>query len=283
MTTSPDHFDTWLKEFASMVRRDLPTPAASEAPVRPAPAADAPVCLIMAPHPDDECIVGPLALRLRQEAGWRVVNVAVTLGSNLARRPERWQELTQACAFLGFDLELPAEGGLEQVTPKARSQDPAAWALKRDALVAVIRRYKPALILLPHAQDGSATHKGVHLVVRDAIEAAGQPVLTANCEYWATMDEPNLMVTTSHADTATIIRALACHVGEVSRNPYHLRLPAWLMDGVRRGGELIGGAGTTPPDADFATLYQRVRWTGEQWTLPEAGCFWTEGQKPTWV
>ena len=48
---------------------------------------DAPRALIFSPHPDDECIIGGLALRLMREAGMRVVNVAVTQGSNMARRP----------------------------------------------------------------------------------------------------------------------------------------------------------------------------------------------------
>jgi len=29
--------------------------------------------------------------------------------------------------------------------------------------------------------------------------------------------------------------------GEVRRNPYHARLPAWMMDNVRRGAELWAG------------------------------------------
>ncbi len=44
---------------------------------------DAPIALIMSPHPDDECIMGGLPLRLMREAGFRIINVAVTLGSNL--------------------------------------------------------------------------------------------------------------------------------------------------------------------------------------------------------
>ena len=50
---------------------------------------DAPIALIMSPHPDDECIMGGLPLRLMREAGFRIVNVAVTLGSNMDRRKER--------------------------------------------------------------------------------------------------------------------------------------------------------------------------------------------------
>jgi hypothetical protein len=53
---------------------------------------------------------------------------------------------------------------------------------------------------------------------------------------------------------------LSFHVEEVKRNPYHLRLPAWLMDNVRRGAELVGGQGGAAPDFIFATLYRASQW-----------------------
>jgi N-acetylglucosamine malate deacetylase 1 len=82
------------------------------------------------------------------------------------------------------------------------------------------------------------------------------------------------------ADTADLIRALACHVGEVARNPYHLRLPAWLADSVRRGGELVQGAGSEPPRGDFATLYQLNRFDGKAWASSGPGRIVLEAQTP---
>ena len=55
--------------------------------------------------------------------------------------------------------------------------------------------------------------------------------------------------------------ALSFHVGEVQRNPYHLLVPAWMQDNVRRGGELVGGQGGAAPDFTFATLYRHRKWT----------------------
>ena len=55
-----------------------------------------------------------------------------------------------------------------------------------------------------------------------------------------------------------MIAALERHTGEIERNPYHLRLPAFLADAVRRGGELVLGAGEAPPDFAFATLYRLI-------------------------
>ncbi|MFX8262361.1 hypothetical protein ABTL46_21145, partial [Acinetobacter baumannii] len=57
-----------------------------------------------------------------------------------------------------------------------------------------------------------------------------------------------------------LVTALSFHVGEVARNPYHLSLPAWMIDNVRRGGELINKQGRAVPDYSFATLYRVRRW-----------------------
>jgi len=59
-----------------------------------------------------------------------------------------------------------------------------------------------------------------------------------------------------------MICALTFHVGEVQRNPYHLLLPAWMLDNVRRGAELVGGQGATAPDFTFAALNRLRRWRG---------------------
>jgi N-acetylglucosamine malate deacetylase 1 len=254
-----DPYSHWLQRFAALLHEDLPLPPVSAPQRFPEPAADAPVCLLLSPHPDDECITGALPLRLRREAGWRVVNLAVTLGSAKARQAGRAAELQAACARLGFDLDLPSEA------PEA-------------AIARALRQYRPQLVLMPHARDAQPTHQKVHQWGRAAIEAAGQPVEVACTEFWSTLEQPNLLVLTSPEDTAELVRALACHVGEVARNPYHLRLPACMADTLRRAGELVGGPGSEPPRGDFGTAYLRQRFDGRQWRAPEAGRFWQRGE-----
>ena len=248
----------WVGRFADLLH----------APAKPAPALLTPQapghCLIFAPHPDDECIVGTLPLRLKQEAGWQVTNVAVTLGSNPARRQARWAELEAACAVLGFANIRLADDGFDEVKTATATERPALWAAQVQAVAALLADQKPALILLPHAGDGIATHMGTHRLVLDALAAAGITTVLAETEFWATMAAPNCLVETSLADAARLVRALSRHVGEVARNPYHLRLPAFLADSVRRGGELLTGAGGTPPDYAFATLYRLTRCTNGQ-------------------
>lgn len=260
----------------------------AQRPVLPEVAADAPVCLVFSPHPDDEAIGGALPYRLRQEAGWRVVNVAVTLGSNAARRAARWSELSRCCDFLGFEL-VSASGenthGLERISPLARAQDAAHWEQAVAAVAGWLQRFRPRLVVCPHDNDGHPAHVGTHLLVGDALRRmdAAYTTFVAMSEYWNTQASPGLMVELGVAQVADLMAALCQHVGEVSRNPYHLTLPAWFMDGVRRGAERVGLPGSAAPGFDFAALYGWQRWNAGQlsaaparaWPLkaPPAGLF----------
>jgi LmbE family N-acetylglucosaminyl deacetylase len=231
-------------------------------PARPAPAADAPRALIFSPHPDDECIIGALALRLQREAGFRIVNVAVTQGSNKARQAARWEELRAACDYLDFELVETIPGGLERVTVASRSADPTAWRASVAVIAEIIARHKPAIAFFPHDADWNSSHIGTHYLVADALtqQPAGFTCTVAETEFWGAMATPNLTVECSAQDLGDMMAALSFHVGEVQRNPYHLLVPPWMQDNVRRGGELVGGQGGAAPDFTFATLYRLRRW-----------------------
>ncbi len=221
-----------------------------------------PTVMIFSPHPDDECIVGALPIRLQRECGWRVVNVAVTQGSRRDRQDERLAELKAACSFLDFGLETIGERGLEQVSASARNSDPVGWRLKVAAIVKVLRSHVPRVILFPHASDWNATHVGVHLLVMDALEEMGGAFSTSlvETEFWGQNYSPNLLVEVDAEVLTDMITALTFHVGEVKRNPYHLTLPAWMINSVRLGGETVGGQGMAPPDFPFGTVYRVRRW-----------------------
>jgi hypothetical protein len=121
---------------------------------------------------------------------------------------------------------------------------------------------------MPHAGDAHPAHAGTHLLVLDALKTlpAAFRCQVVETEFWGQMADPNLLVESSVTDVADLIAALACHVGEVRRNPYHARLPAWLMDNVRRGAERVGTPGGAAPDFAFATLYRLRRWSGGRLT-----------------
>jgi N-acetylglucosamine malate deacetylase 1 len=224
------------------------------------PAANAPVCMVFAPHPDDEAIIAALPLRLRHEDHWRVINVPVTLGSRLDRRAARWQEMQNCCLQLGFEVASAsgkAGSGLEHTQIAHRRNDPEHWAADVQRVAKLIQKYEPAAIVCPHAQDGHPVHMGTHWLVVDALRmlAPKYPVHLLLAEYWNTQMQPRLMVEASAAQVGHMLNALMQHAGEVARYPYHLTLPAWLMDGVRRGAERVGAPGSVAPNFDFAALY----------------------------
>lgn len=231
-------------------------------PAHTPPKPEASLALMFSPHPDDECIISGLALRLLREAGLRVVDVAVTLGSNKERQQPRWQELQNACNWIGFGLEATAPNGLEKVNLKTRRDSPELWAESVKTIAASLSRNQPGLIFFPHEHDSNSTHIGTHCLVMDALKSlsADFRCLLVETEFWAPMASPNLMVESSVEDLAAMLAALSFHVGEVIRNPYHLRLPGWMQDNVRRGAELIGGQGGAAPDFVFATLYRVREW-----------------------
>jgi LmbE family N-acetylglucosaminyl deacetylase len=254
-----------VAEFARLVRegKGLPLGGFDPAP-RPALPADAPRALIFSPHPDDECIIGGLALRLLREAGMRVVNVAVTQGSKKERQAGRWDELTAACAHLGFDLVQTIPGGLERINPRAREQDPDHWRASVEVIAGIVATHAPHVVFFPHDADWNSTHVGTHHLLVDAL-ALQPPSFTCHVmetEFWGAMATPNLMVESSVDDLADMIAALSFHAGEVQRNPYHLLVAPWMQDNVRRGGELVGGQGGAAPDFAFCTLYRQRRWSG---------------------
>ncbi len=216
--------------------------------------------LIFSPHPDDECIVGGLALRLLREAKWNVVNVAVTLGGKTGRRVARLRELKNACDCLGFDL---VSANLGKIHPATRRESPAFWRKAVKAMTKVLVRSRPRVIFIPHGCDGHPTHVGTHQLVLEALKKlpAGFQCYVVETEFWAPMADANLLVESSVADVADLVAALACHVGEVRRNPYHARYPAWLMDNVRRGAEMVGGRGGAAPEFTFATVYRLRQWS----------------------
>jgi N-acetylglucosamine malate deacetylase 1 len=233
---------------------------------RPTIAPDAPRALIFSPHPDDECIIGGLALRLMHEAGVRVVNVAVTQGSNKARQAGRLDELRAACDYLGFDLIQTTPGGLENINARTRTGDSSHWQASVEVIAAILADQRPTVVFFPHDTDWNSTHIGTHYLLVDALarQASGFACHVVETEFWGAMASPNLMVESSVDDLAAMMTALSFHVGEVQRNPYHLLVPPWMQDNVRRGGELVGGQGGAAPDFVFCTLYRFRRWSNGQ-------------------
>src|SRR5262245_29517872 len=151
-------YHDFVAALAGLVRDGKNLPLGTfPAPDRAAPAAGAPAALIFSPHPDDECIIGALAVRLQREGGYRVVNVAVTQGSNKARQAGRWVELRAACDYLGFELVETVPGGLEKISAATRQNDQARWQAGVDVIAEILRTRRPEVIFFPHESDWNST------------------------------------------------------------------------------------------------------------------------------
>ena len=215
--------------------------------------------LLFSPHPDDECITGLLPLRLMRETGRQIINIPVTFGSNVERQAGRAAELENACAYLGWGI-LQGRDGLQ--------------SLEVGGVVGILAEMQPDIIFMPHSNDWNSRHISTHFMVADALAKMESDFscLVVETEFWGGMDKPNLMVEGDAQNVADLVAATSLHTGEVERNPYHLLLPAWMQDNVRRGGELIGGQGGAAPEFAFATLYRLRKWQkGEFVQVMEGG------------
>ncbi len=267
MIMNPYHELT--SEYARLLKEGKSYPLGTFEPAsRPQIPPNAPKALFFAPHPDDECIVGGMAVRLMRQARMNVINVAVTFGSNKERQAGRYAELQNACNYIGFGLVATAPKGLEKINPKTREQDPKHWAACVKVIKNIIEKHQPKVVLCPHDRDWNSTHIGTHYLVMDALKQmpACFECYVVETEFWGAMTDPNVMLEISTEDLGDMITATTFHVGEVARNPYHLLLPPWMMDNVRRGAEVAGGQGGAAPDFTFAVLYRLRKWSNGQAT-----------------
>jgi len=209
-------------------------------PALPHPIAN-PVILIVAPHPDDECLMGSYALRLKEEFGAKVYVVPFSYGSNVNRQAARKEELKAAVQKLGFEL-------IETPPPTAKG------------LLQLIDRLNANMVFSPHEHDGHPTHLKAHEWTKDVLYAIKtqhpeKKLIWVQTEFWQDMAKPNLLVPLKDDHVIQLGEALACHAGEVARNPYHLRLPAWFQDQVRKGSERVSGTGAPGIDSVYGQLY----------------------------
>lgn len=210
--------------------------------------------MILSPHPDDESIVGSLALRLSHENNAHIINVAVTVGSNKERQKARIKELNDACELLEMECVFLDEN----------------WKTKEKELKSLIQKYQPQVIIAPHVKDFHPAHiKTGELLKKVMTSLKKETALIAWSEFWGQMAKPNLLVEVPVDIVDLQMKALEKHVGEISRNPYHLRLPAWMMDNVRRGSEVVGGKGVESKQMAFGVLYQLQLAKNGKFTTPK--------------
>lgn len=187
--------------------------------VKPTGLSDQPRIAILAPHPDDECLMAGAALRMQEEWNAKVTVIPYSYGSRPDRRAARAQELKDSLAVLGFDLFEPRKNTLQEKMTEIE-------------FLETMKKLKPEIIFSPHANDFHPAHIAAHDLVENYLSSmvSGIKPIWILTEYWRANETPNSFVPLSPDHVIKIGEALMKHAGEVSRNPYHLRLPAWYID-----------------------------------------------------
>jgi len=135
--------------------------------------------VILAPHPDDECLMCGFALRAQEEFGSEVMVVPFSYGSKLPRRAERKEELLQALGVLNFKLHDP------------RKIDSSQEELDEGQILDAFEQLTPDLVITMHLNDGHPTHVRSADLGRRALKHyvgnTKQNVILLQSEYWLSL------------------------------------------------------------------------------------------------
>jgi LmbE family N-acetylglucosaminyl deacetylase len=199
------------------------------------------IAVHFSPHPDDELLGAPAALLALRDDGWRIVNVACSLG-----RPHqeirRRGELEEACRRAAFELRLD-------------DVDPAV----------VLADLEPALVVAPSPHDRHPFHEQVARATLAAVAGAGAPDTVWLWSLWGESALPTLAVEVPEERLAEIEHALAAHAGELERNDQRRLIDARSTANAVLGAERIFGFGS--PSLPFlrAELLTELRLAGDGW------------------
>ncbi|MDQ6816983.1 MAG: PIG-L family deacetylase [Actinomycetota bacterium] len=219
--------------------------------------------LSVSPHPDDELVGAPATLMALRDAGWRVVNLACSLGRPDDRQRRR-AELVEACRLAAFEL-LIAEG----IPPIGAEDD---LALAQDglsaAIVAALDDVGAEIIVGPSPHDGHHGHEVVGRAIRDAVEARVEPMHALFWGLWGDLPLPNVLVPFGAARLLEIQHALGAHAGELARNRLDRLVEGRAAANAVLGPERVFGFGAAGGEHDHAELLTDIGWTpSDGWRL----------------
>ena len=144
----------------------------------------------------------PGALFALRDAGWRIVNVACSLGRP-EQRDRRLRELQEACRRARFELRI------DDVEPAH-----------------VLDELEPELVVAPSPHDRHPFHEEVARDVLTAVAAAGSPATVWLWSLWGESALPSLALELTDARLDEIEHALDAHEGELARTDFKRLLRA---------------------------------------------------------
>lgn len=202
------------------------------------------VVLLVVPHPDDEVTLGAVALRLALEHSAQVYVFPFSLGSDEGRKVARSEELDGSLKVLGF--KRCKEGTLKEA----------------------LRNLRPDLIISTHFGDQHPTHSATFTALKKELEEVPDLGKTTWIKggFWRDSPQVNLAVEITEAHATLLIRALLCHVGELVRVPYQLRMPSFWVDQVRLASERVKPQGSVALPWLFGQMYEVYTYAAGTWT-----------------
>lgn len=222
------------------------------------------VALHFAPHPDDELLGAPATLIALRDAGFRVVNVACSLGRS-EQYARREAELRDACERVEFELRVPPQ----PVSMSSRDDRGAARPALRRLVAEEIDELGPKIVLSPSLDDPHPAHRLVAGAVRATLEeqATGAPRWWA-WSLWGALSRPTLGTLFDEACLEEILTALGAHRGELARNDYRRLVRARAELNACLAPELLFGFGAVaPPDARYAEVLTELARGDGRWLL----------------
>ena len=154
------------------------------------------------------------------------------------------------------------EQGLEKVTPTNRLEETDSWTQKVGQLSEIFEKWNPTLLFFPNSHDWNRPTGRTSTYLGRLAEPEDFNPFLVETEYCGQMPAPNLLVESSTEEVADLLGALSHHEGELKRNPFHLRMPSWMQDNVRRGAEVVGGQEAWPPLTSPPCTESVDGWTG---------------------
>ena len=197
------------------------------------------------PHPDDEVLGAPAALFALRDAGWRIVNIACSLGRP-EQRDRRLRELEEACARAGFELRL------DDIEPAGVLSDLA-----------------PDLVVAPSPHDRHPFHEEVARTVLAAVAGLGNPRTMWLWSLWGDVELPSLAVELTEPRLREIEHALAAHEGELERTDFRRLLRGRGAANAVAGAERIFGFAAPSLAFEYAELLMELYLVEGRWRLCE--------------
>jgi GlcNAc-PI de-N-acetylase len=223
--------------------------------------------LHLSPHPDDELVGAPATLMALRDAGYRIVNLACSLGRP-DQRARREVELREACRRARFELRVSDNPvGLSWGDDLAAAHE----ELTRLILEAFTEE-APAIVASPHPHDRHHAHEVVARAARDALTlCGGAPPRWWMWGLWGDLPMPTIVTYFDAARLNEIFGALDAYAGELERNDYRRLVRGRAEMNSSLGPELVFGFGSRATGADYTELVMEVALVDGQWLLASRG------------